>query len=232
MLAKKEIQEDFAQVHDFLLNYDYKEKISDPLIEGYLKSIHKASYIFYIWKINFQKEGIDYNNLDEIVSTFIQIIYTTVYKDVKILYMLYRNIIDNFIKICKKEWKIDSQYTLQSFEDILKIEDVKNNSVLDGSFRKILHLYKESCGYVHSQGEKFMSFNEGIRNYNIDNYKALNKSVTDFCNLIKYINYIFIFMFEDIYEEKFVPEEKQLIHFFCSKSTLKEIYYQKYGVKY
>lgn len=232
MLAKKEIQEDFNEMYELLLNYDYKSRIADEIIKDYLKSIHKASYIFCIWKVNFKKVGINYTFIDEIVSTFVQIIYTTAYRDIKILYMLYRNIIDNFIKICKDKMEISTKYTLEAFEIILDKEQVKNNELLSDSYRKILNLYKNSCGYVHSQDEKYMIFNECIKNYNQDNDEELKKSVKEFYNLIKNINYIFIFLFPEIYDKEFLPEEKTLIHFFCSKDDLKKIFFYKYGVRY
>jgi hypothetical protein len=49
---------------------------------------------------------------------------------------------------------------------------------------------------------------------------------------VRSLSYIFIFLFEDIYDKEFAPEEKQLIHFFCNKEDLREIFYIKYGVKY
>jgi len=232
LLAKREIQSDFDEMYKLLMEYDYKARISDELIKEYLKSIHKASYIFCIWKINFEKVSLDYTYIDEIVSTFIQIIYTTVYRDVKILYMLYRNIIDNFIKVCKDRLSITCKYTLEAFEIILDKDEIKDNRILDDSFRKILNLYKVSCGYVHSQDEKFLSFNEGIKNYNLNNKEDLKRSVKEFYNLIKNINYIFIFLYEEIYDKEFTPEEKQLIHFFCNREDLREIFYIKYGVRY
>jgi len=229
---KEIIQEDFDKMYEYLLEYDYKANVSNNETWNELRHLHKAAYIFFLWKIELNKNDIKYPFLDEIISTMIQIIYISIYRDVKILYMLYRNTIDNFIKISKKYHNIEgNKYTVQIFEDIFSTQFVKENSVLKNSFEGILSLYKTSCGYVHSTDKKFFSLNYSVRNYNNSNTNEFKKCTNDFYSLMKNFNNILIIYNRDIYENLSL-NEKRLINWFCNKKDLKKIYKYFYDVNY
>lgn len=232
MKAKKAIQHDYEKIHSYLLEYNYKAIIEDDELKLRLKQIHKAAYIFYIWKIGLRENGITNNYIEEIISTFIQIIYVSIYKDVKILYMLYRNIIDNFIKVCRSFHGIDDyRYTLQVIEEIINLPLVASNTVLINSYRSILNLYKICCGYVHTTREEYFSMHDSVRGYSTAKGVDFIKCVNDFYNLIKCINYILMIYHKNVYEHM-RPEEKSLVNYFCNKKELKKIYSYFYGVKY
>jgi hypothetical protein len=232
MLTKEIIKKDFKSMYDYLITFDYKSILLDEELKLELKQVHKAAYVFYIWKIELNKKGIESVHFDEIISTLVQIIYVSIYKDIKILYMLYRNIIDNFSKLLRAYFNMDNKlYTLQIFEQVLDKPCTKNYSFLENSYQSILNIYKFSCGYVHSTNEKFLSLNDSVRNYGSTLNESFKKSIRDFCNMMKNINYILIFLFRNIYDQLDF-KEKKLINSFCNKKQLKIIYKLLYDVDF
>ncbi len=232
MLVKRIIQEDFQKMYTHLTEYNYSAILMEHEMSLELKHIHKAAYIFYLWKIELNKNGTNSEHLNEIISTFTQIIYVSIYKDIKILFMLYRNIIDNFIKLIREYFTLDSNlYTLEIFQNVMEHSSTKRYLILAQAYNRILHVYKIGCGYVHSTEEKFLSLHENLRFYLEGENREFKKCIKTFCDLIKSINYILIYYYQDIYET-FSVNDKKLVNYFCNKKDLRTIYKDLYGVNY
>lgn len=236
MKSKRIVQQDFKRMYKYLMEYDYIRDLKNESILLGLKQVHRASYIFLLWRMHLKNNKINYDNtLEEIASTIVQVIHILVYRDVKILYMLYRNIIDNFVKYSRNYLKLAPEtYTLQVFEKILDEPKIKNNHILYSSYTNILNIYKFCCGYVHSTRHEFLSLSKGLIDYircDERKEKKFKKCVNDFILLLKNINYIFICYYSDIYEN-FSIEERQIINWFCDKEVLKKIYSYLYDTYY
>lgn len=230
MAKYNEIKKDFQYTYEYLSTINFQKLVMESSTKDFLRQIHKAAYIFDIWRIGLEKRHKENIFIDEIFSSFVQIMYISILKDDKILYMLYRNIIDNLIKICKENYPITNDYTIDVLIELQKVN--KNNEVIAKAFERILTLYKICCGYVHSADEKYLKLNACLKEYSNLDIKLLNQCSNHFCMLAKNVNYIFIFVYDEIYETQFAPKEKQLINSFCDKDVLKKIFLLKYGVQY
>lgn len=230
MGKNNEIKRDFQCTYNYLSNLNFERLVMENATRDFLRQIHKAAYIFDIWRIGLEKANKNNVSIDEIFSSFVQIMYICVLKDDKILYMLYRNVIDNLIKVCKERYLVTNSFTIDALIDLQKIN--KDNEITSKAFESILTLYKISCGYVHSTEEKYLKLDTCLKEYGSLELSIFDQCNKHFCTLAKNINYIFLFMYDEVYEMQLNPKEKQLINSFCNKDILKKIFLIKYGVQY
>lgn len=197
-IGKSKIREDFYNVEKEIRSINYNELIDDRLILN-LKHIHKISYSMCMWKAFLEIS--DYNDniklfVSEIFSTYIQIIYIMPLKDLKVIKFLERNIIDNFIKIMKIMNNIDERETDIIFNKIISLnndKEYKNMVILIKSF------YKKSSNYIHSTDKSNCSLIDSIKMYKQNSNYILDETINELFKLGKYINFIFILTFSDIY---------------------------------
>lgn len=230
MAKYNEVKEDFQSTYKYLSSINFEKLVMESSTKDFLRQIHRAAYILDIWRIGLEKVHKENIFVDEIFSSFVQIMYISILKDDKILYMLYRNIVDNLIKVCKENYPITNNYTIDVLTELQQIN--KNNEVVTKAFEKILTLYKICCGYVHSTEEKYLKLDTCLKEYSSLDIKILNQCSNHFYMLAKNVNYILLFMYDEIYETQFTPKEKQLINSFCDTDVLKKIFLIKYGVQY
>lgn len=200
-VGRNKIKEDFLKVEEEIKMIDYNVIINEKVTLN-LKHIHKITYTMCIWKAFLSESKYDEKikiSISEIFSTYIQILYIIPLKDVKILKLLERNIIDNFIKIMKIRNKITERETEEVFDKIMSLNGDKEYT---DSIVLIKRFYKDSSNYVHSTNEENCSLIDGVKRYVTTGNSDLDNIVTDLFRLGKCINYILILIFSDIYSQQ------------------------------
>lgn len=230
VMEKRIIQEDFELTLSFIEGLPFEDIVKKPINMDCLKTTHKAVYVFFIWQLALSNKSIANYWMQEICSTLIQLLFVVALADVKIAYMLYRNIIDNFLKhlLSSSNMPIE-QNTDDNFHSLLTSEKLNESDLFRRSINRIQIIYKECCGYVHSTQLQYYSLYESMVDY-IDSAKEaknLDKCTDAFNKLMTSIIELLILTNKDIYEG-LDHEDKTLINLYCNRADLKDIYYEFY----
>lgn len=200
-IGRNKIKDDFIKVEKEIKSINYNKIINDRISLN-LKHIHKVTYAMCIWKAFLSESEYDEKikiSISEIFSTYIQILHIIPLGDIKIIKLLERNIIDNFIKIMKIRNEINSREVDEVFNkmiDLNKDKEYRNSTLL------IKQFYKECSNYIHSTNEENCSLIDGIKRYISITDTNLDKNISELFRLGKCMNFILILIFSDIYSEK------------------------------
>lgn len=227
VIERRIIQEDFEKTIEFINSLTFAQFTQNNVIQESLKTTHSGVFIYFIWILKLRENSLSNPWLEEIASTLIQLLFVFALADIKISYMLFRNIIDNFVKHLVVVKRIPlGQTTDDNFHNLLILEE---SSV----FRRLIHqlqtVYKECCGYVHSTDEKYFSLYESVLDYVKRAHVAPNlpSCANDLNRLIKSIICLLILTNKELYEN-LDHEDKALVNIYCNRNDLRDIYHEFY----
>lgn len=209
--AKKLIKDDFLNVKKELMKTYQIERIENSCTLEYLKQIHKISYAMCLWKVYLQenhKDEVEVRAISEIFSTYIQILHTIPLSDIKILKILERSIIENFLKLMKNRHRIEEQKIEELFERLLHLNQTREYT---DAITTIKSFYKICSDFVHSTKEESCSLIDGVKKYSQKNNHKSHVAVSELHILGKYINCILILIYSDLFSEKMNRVNRQIL---------------------
>ena len=202
----KPVEDDYKKFLKYLKEQYPKKKIYSETSKS-LEKLHRILWVLYIIKGTLFENNEYFN---DIFTTTLAIINSSVIKDKKSLNFLIRNTIESFLKFSKIFYNDINvkDHPRDLFSNIF--EDCRNNSLIHLKYEKIKSYYSSLSNVVHGNNIANTKMSICLKEYdNICSLSEIKGEIDDFYKFITYIVFIYLYTFPD--KLKMIKDDKQYI---------------------